>query len=455
MIAGLRPYPAYQHSGVEWLGRIPEHWRAVRAKWLFAKVERPSAPDDDVVTCFRDGTVTRRKNRRESGFTESLKELGYQGVRCGDLVIHAMDAFAGACGVSDSDGKSSPVYSVCTPRDTKTNPHYFASLVREMARNRWILALARGVRERSTDFRFPAFGNQVLPVPPTGEQDAIVRFLDDADRRIRRAISARKKQIALLEEQKQAVIHQAVTGQIDVRTCQPYPAYKDSGVNRLGRIPEHWAVRRLRSATDLRVSSVDKHSHEHEQSVRLCNYVDVYRNDYIRAQMTFMGATATADEVGRFRIEAGDVLITKDSESFDDIGVPALVLESDDDLVCGYHLALIRPRRGVLTGGFLFRLLQSSAIAYQFHIAANGVTRYGLSGGALKSIQLPLPSVAEQKAIARFLDQEMARIGAVTTQNRQAIPRLREYRTRVIADVVTGKLDVRDAAATLRERSPA
>ena len=131
-------------SGVPWAGKVPDRWRTVRAKWLFAKMDRPVRPGDEVVTCFRDGTVTLRKNRRELGYTESLKEIGYQGVRRGDLVIHAMDAFAGACGVSDSDGKSTPVYSVCAPRDDTANSHYYAFCVREMARSRWIASFGQG-----------------------------------------------------------------------------------------------------------------------------------------------------------------------------------------------------------------------------------------------------------------------------------------------------------------------
>ena len=152
MIADLTPYPATKDSGVQWLGEVPKHWKTERAKSLFRKLEQPVRESDEVVTCFRDGVVTLRKNRRVRGFTESLKEIGYQGVRRGDLVIHAMDAFAGAIGVSDSDGKGTPVYSVCSPRQS-ANAYYYAFCVREMARSEWILALAKGIRERSTDFR--------------------------------------------------------------------------------------------------------------------------------------------------------------------------------------------------------------------------------------------------------------------------------------------------------------
>ena len=146
-----------------------------RGKWLFRKMDRPIREADEVITCFRDGIVTLRKNRRVRGFTESLKEIGYQGIRRGDLVIHGMDAFAGAIGVADSDGKGTPVYSVCEPGPT-ANAQYYAYALREMARSQWIQSLTKGIRERSTDFRFGGFGSQLLPLPPLPEQAAIVRF---------------------------------------------------------------------------------------------------------------------------------------------------------------------------------------------------------------------------------------------------------------------------------------
>lgn len=207
----LNPYPAYRDSDVPWLGYVPAHWERERGKWLFRRMARPVLASDETVTCFRDGMVTLRKNRRTSGFTESLKEIGYQGVRKGDLVIYAMDAFAGAIGVSDSDGKCSPVYAVCQPVPG-SNAHYYAFLLREMSRSQWIVALARGIRERSTDFRFEMFADQVLPLPSPSEQGAIVRYLDYVDARIRRYVRAKRRLIELLTEQKQALIHQAPTG---------------------------------------------------------------------------------------------------------------------------------------------------------------------------------------------------------------------------------------------------
>ena len=140
---------------------------------------------------------------------------------------------------------------------------------------------------------------------------------------------------------------------------QPYPAYKDSGVPWLGDVPEHWTAQRQRNVIDMHVSNIDKHTAEGEIPVRLCNYVDVYKSDRITERLPFMRATASQDEVKRFRLQVGDVVITKDSESWNDIGVPALVEYAAPDLVCGYHLAILRPREGILHGSYLLRALQS------------------------------------------------------------------------------------------------
>ena len=226
-----------------------------------------------------------------------------------------------------------------------------------------------------------------------------------------------------------------------IADLQPYPTMKDSGVPWLGAVPEHWEIRRLRNAVEMRVSNVDKHAKEGEVPVRLCNYVDVYKNDRIGAAMTFMRATATADEIERFRLQTGDVLITKDSESWNDIGVPALVDGSADDLVCGYHLALLRPFADRLLGGYLFRAMQSTAVAYQFHVGANGVTRYGLSHAAIKSIWLPVPPLPEQVAIVRFLDHVDRRIRRYIRAKQKLIKLLEEQKQVIIHRAVTRGLD--------------
>lgn len=222
---------------------------------------------------------------------------------------------------------------------------------------------------------------------------------------------------------------------------KPYPKRKDSGVPWLGQVPEHWDVRRLRNVAEMRVSNVDKHSADDEEPVRLCNYVDVYKNDRIRGSMPFMQATAMPAELERFRLQIGDVLITKDSESWDDIGVPALVEESADDLICGYHLALLRPRVDQICGAYLFRALQSNNVSFQFHVLANGVTRYGLPHGAIKSIWLPMPPLSEQEAVVRFIDHRDRRIRRYVRGKQKLIKLLEEQKQAIIHRAVTRGLD--------------
>jgi len=226
-----------------------------------------------------------------------------------------------------------------------------------------------------------------------------------------------------------------------IHDFKPYPAYKESGLPWLGEVPEHWQVRRMRNVAEMRVSNVDKHAKEDEQPVRLCNYVDVYKNDRIWERMPFMGATATWQEIEKFRLHRDDVLITKDSEAWDDIGVPAVVKEPADDLICGYHLALLRPFRGLLCGEYLFRALQSPATSYQFHVEANGVTRYGLSHSAIKSICLPLPPLPEQATIVRFLDHADRRIQRYIGAKQKVIRLLEEQKQAIIQRAVTRGLD--------------
>ncbi len=211
----------------------------------------------------------------------------------------------------------------------------------------------------------------------------------------------------------------------------------------LGKVPEHWEVRRMATVADLRVSNVDKHVREGESSVRLCNYMDVYHNERIGAHVPFMAGTAKEREIRKFRLAVGDVLITKDSEDWSDIGVPALVEYAADDLVCGYHLAMLRPDGVSLDGGYLFQSLKDSHVAWQCQVAAAGVTRYGLSRNAIRSMRVPLPPLPEQRAIARFLNAADRRIRRYIRAKERLVELLEERKRALIHEAVTGRVDVR------------
>ena len=214
---GLNPDVPLKDSGVEWIGQVPEHWDVQRSKFIFKKIERKVNEEDQIVTCFRDGQVTLRANRRTEGFTNALKEHGYQGIRKGDLVIHAMDAFAGAIGISDSDGKATPVYSVCLPHDKqKIDVYFYAYYLRNLALSGFISSLAKGIRERSTDFRYSDFAELLLPIPPYLEQQKIADYLDKQTSKIDQVIALKTAHIEKLKEYKSVLINDVVTGKVRV-----------------------------------------------------------------------------------------------------------------------------------------------------------------------------------------------------------------------------------------------
>jgi type I restriction enzyme S subunit len=223
------------------------------------------------------------------------------------------------------------------------------------------------------------------------------------------------------------------------RRFKPYPAYKDSGVDWLREIPAHWKVKRLKTVAAVQLSNVDKKSVEGQEPVKLCNYTDVYYNERITPDIEFMSATATRDQMRRFSLRAGDVLITKDSESWTDIAVPAVVVADLPEVLCGYHLAHVRPG-GAYVGAFLSRAFAAIGPRDQFQFAANGITRFGLGGDAIRTGLFAMPPAPEQRAIAAFLDRETARIDALVEKKDRLIELLQEQRTALITRAVTNSL---------------
>ena len=221
---------------------------------------------------------------------------------------------------------------------------------------------------------------------------------------------------------------------------QPYPAYKPSGIEWLGEIPAHWDIRRLKSLAAVQLSNVDKKSEEGQAAVGLCNYVDVYYNERIGSDVDFMAATASDEQIRRFSLCQGDVLITKDSESWTDIAVPAVVSQDLPNVLCGYHLAHIRPGDNC-DGAFLSRAFSAIGPRNQYEIAANGITRFGLTGDAIREGVFPLPPLPEQQAITAFLDRETAQIDALVAKKERLVELLQEKRTALVTRAVTKGLD--------------
>lgn len=210
---GLNPSAPMKDSGIPWVGQFPTHWTKKKGKYILRYMSKPVKQDDGVITCFRDGEVTLRSNRREDGFTMADKEIGYQGVDVGDLVVHGMDGFAGAIGISDSRGKASPVLNVL---NTKQNKKYIMYYLRNMAYGEVFTALSTGIRVRSCDLRWNKLAELLYPLPPIDEQNNIVKYIDEQIARTNEIIADKKSQIETLDGYKKSLIYEYVTGKKEV-----------------------------------------------------------------------------------------------------------------------------------------------------------------------------------------------------------------------------------------------
>lgn len=220
----------------------------------------------------------------------------------------------------------------------------------------------------------------------------------------------------------------------------PYPKYKDSGVEWLGEVPEHWEIKCLKWVCDTFPSNVDKKSYEDGQHVGLCNYTDVYYNESITSALNFMAATATTEQIVKFSLKSGDTIITKDSETADDIAIAAFVPEDIPGVVCGYHLSIVRPKVKAC-GAFIKNIFDSHYAKNKFAVLANGLTRVGLGQYALNNVEFPFPPLEEQQTIAAFLDAETARIDALIAEYEILIDLLKEKRQALISHAVTKGLN--------------
>lgn len=211
---GLDSNVPMKDSGIEWIGEIPASWKVARGKNILKLLSRKVEPDYEIITAFRDGQVTLRKNRRTEGFTISTKEIGYQGVKANDLVVHAMDGFAGAIGISDADGKASPVLNVL---DSNQNKRYVMYYLRVCALLGVFQALAKGIRIRTADTRWDTLKNLNYLLPSKAEQQKIVDYLDQKVSQIQKVIKSKQQQINQLIEYKNSLIFEYVTGKKQVK----------------------------------------------------------------------------------------------------------------------------------------------------------------------------------------------------------------------------------------------
>ena len=440
MIADLKPYPVYKDSGVEWLGDMPEHWsltpnRSIlrRKKVLVGNRHTNYA----LLSLTRAGVIIRDVSTGRGKFSADMGTS--QEVRSGDFIFCLFDIpeTPRTVGLSRHNGMITGAYSVFEC-DDRVLSRFLETFYIAMDDIKALSPLYSGLRNTIPPSRFLSIKT---PVPPRDEQAAIVRFLDHADRRIRRYIRAKHKLITLLEEQKQAIIHQAVTGQVDVRTGQLYPAYKDSGVEWLGDVPEHWDVQRARYI----FHEVDRRSLDgSEQHLSMSQQLGLVPSHLVENR-TLVSESYAGGKLCR----AGDLVLNRLKAH---LGVFALAQQSG---VISPDYTVLRPNKVTRTE-YYEQVLRLPSCRGELRTRAKGIVEgfWRLYTDDFNEIRLPLLPKDEQCSITEWIRSSRSRTDRNVTVAEREISLLREYRTRLIADVVTGKLDVCEAAAGLPEVDP-
>lgn len=455
MVPRFGCYATYRDSGVEWLGHIPAHWEVRRLKACatvhLSNVDKKSREgESEVLLCNYVDVYYHERIEGEKTFmaaTATPDQIRRFSLRKGDVLVTKdsetwTDIAVPALVDEDLSGVLCGYHLALIRPGSHVSGGFLARALSAIGPRDQFHVAANGITRFG--LTADAIRGGVIALPPLAEQRAIAAFLDRETGRIDALVAKKQELIRQLREKRTALISHTVTKGLD-----PDAPMKDSGVDWLGEMPAHWEVKRLKACAAVQLSNVDKKSVKGQRPVLLCNYVDVYYRERIDADMSFMAATATPDQIRRFSLKRGDVLITKDSETWTDIAVPALVVEDLPEVLCGYHLALIRPRPGYV-GAFLARALSAVGLRDQYHVAANGITRFGLTADVIRTGVFPSPPGEEQRAIADFLDRETGRIDRLIAEIEEGIGRLKEYRTAVIAAAVTGRVDVRRSAAGQR-----
>ena len=448
IVSDLQPYSAYKPSGVEWLGDVPAHWKVEPNRALFEEVNERERPDEPLLSVtITQGVIRQTELLADSSKKDSSKldKSSYKLVRLGDIAYNKMRAWQGAIGVSWDQGIVSPAYVVQRPRN-RTNSQYMHYLFRTSAFAKEAERWSYGIASDMWSLRPEQFKGIYTCLPPVPEQTAIARYLDHADRRIRRCIQAKENLVKLLEEQRQALINEAVTGRIDVRTGQPYPAYKPSGVEWLGDVPTHWDVQQLGRMGTLSKGNGGSKADEAPAGVPCVRYGDLYTTHtrFIKSSRAFVSQARAADYTP---LKHGDILFAASGESIDEIGKSAVNLILSG-ACCGGDIIVFRPKYRT-HAPFMGYVTDCWSSAMQKATMGRGFTVVHIYATQLKQLLLPVPAHSEQAAIARYLDYAERRIQRYVESEQRQIHLLNEYRSRLIADVVTGKLDVLQAASGL------
>ena len=410
-------------SGIEWVRKIPINWSIRKGKYILNLLNRCIEENSGVVTCFRDGQVTLRENRRTEGFTNAVKEIGYQGVKPGDLVVHGMDGFAGAIGISDSIGKMSPIINVL---DSNQNKKYLMYYLRSMAFENVFLATATGIRERSCDLRWNKLANLEYPIPPLSEQQKIADFLDEKVKEIDNAIEKTKETIELYKSFANSMLTEFVTGK-NLKS----PKVKYDNMNYLGEVPKSWGKTKLK--TIFRFVSVKNHPNS--------EVLSLYR-DYgvIPKSSRDDNHNVTSLNLDSYKfVKKGNLVINKMKA-----WQGSLAISNYEGIVSpAYHVFEFKTND--VNKMYIHYLIRSKQYAKEFERLSTGmrIGQWDLSKEDFLNTSIIIPDIKTQQEIVEKIEKNMNNIFVLINKKNKLIDDLENYKKSLIYEYVTGKKEVK------------
>ncbi|WP_180183891.1 restriction endonuclease subunit S [Acinetobacter sp. YH01020] len=443
-------YDAYKDSGIDWVGKIPASWDVKRLKAPLAERNEKNDPikTDFILSLTMHQGVIPQSEKTGGGNKPKEDLTAYKLARPNDIVLNSMNVIVGSVGLSKYFGVVSPVYYMLYARDgAKTNIGYYNYIFQSQAFQKNLGRLGTGILIKKSEtsgklntirmkISMDDLNNELLPIPSFSEQNKIVDFLDRKTAEIDQAIAIKEQQIALLNERKQIVIQKAVT-----QGLNPNVAMKDSGVEWIGQIPEHWETSKIRYLGTTQ-NGISAGGDYFGTGYPFVSYSDVYKNRVLPECVEGL-ANSTLNDQKSFSVQEGDIFFTRTSETIDEIGFTSVCFKTIENAVFAGFLIRFRPfLKAPLIKEFSKYYFSSPMMRAYFVKEMNLVIRASLSQELLKNLDVLLPDIEEQKAIAEYLDDLTGKIENAVLIKYSEIEKLKEYKTTLINDAVTGKIKV-------------
>ena len=438
----FKEYPSYKNSGVEWLGDVPEHWEVIPSKFYFIeRKEKAESSDKQLTASQKHGIIFQEDFMAENGRVmvvmknpEILKK-----VRPNDFVI-SMRSFQGGLELSYLEGSISSAYVMLKPNLNVVDIEYFKYLFKTPRYIQSLQSTSNLIRDGQA-LRFNNFSQVKLVLPPKADQQKIVAFLDTETTRIDNLIAKQEKLIELLEEQRKSIISHAVT-----KGLNPNAPMKDSGVEWLGEVPEHWTVLKNRHIFNFSKGLSITKENLQENGVPCVSYGEVHSKFGFEFNPEINDMKFVSEEYletsKNCLLNSGDFIFADTSEDFEGSGNFSY-LNSNSQVFAGYHTVIARLKSKQKPRFFAY-IFDSNAHRKQIQTQVKGIKVFSITQGILKDIYSWLPPVHEQDLIVEYLDNECKKISLLKAKQIELIEKLKEYRSSIISHAVTGKIDIRE-----------